>query len=71
MDDVAGGQLSGVRRGCAGSAGYAAHPGLAAANGQLLEYAKNGGVVIVQYNLGEFRLWAVSVLAGKRGEGGG
>jgi hypothetical protein len=33
---------------------YAAHPGLAAANGQLLHYAKNGGVVIVQYNLGQF-----------------
>ena len=33
---------------------YAAHPGLAAANGKLLEYAKNGGVVIVQYNLGQF-----------------
>jgi hypothetical protein len=33
---------------------YAAHPELAAANGQLLSYAKNGGVVIVQYNLGQF-----------------
>ena len=33
---------------------YAAQPGLAAANGQLLKYAKNGGVVIVQYNLGQF-----------------
>lgn len=33
---------------------YAAHPGLAAANGQLLNYAKNGGVLIVQYNRGQF-----------------
>jgi hypothetical protein len=33
---------------------YATHSGLAAANGKLLEYAKNGGVVIVQYNLGQF-----------------
>lgn len=33
---------------------FQTHSGLAAANGKLLEYAKNGGVVIVQYNLGEF-----------------
>jgi hypothetical protein len=33
---------------------YAAYPELAAANGRLLDYAKNGGVVIVQYNTGEY-----------------
>jgi len=33
---------------------YAAHPDLAAANWQLLAYAKSGGVVIVQYNSSQF-----------------
>ena len=54
MDDIAGGRLSGYDVVVLGVRAYAAHPGLAAANGQLLEYAKNGGVVIVQYNLGQF-----------------
>jgi LmbE family N-acetylglucosaminyl deacetylase len=54
MDDVAGGRLSGYDVVVLGVRAYAAHPGLAAANGQLLNYAKNGGVVIVQYNTGQF-----------------
>lgn len=54
MDDVAGGKLSGYDVVVLGVRAYAAHPELAAANGQLLSYAKNGGVVIVQYNLGQF-----------------
>jgi hypothetical protein len=54
MDDVAGGRLSGYDAVVLGVRAYAAQPGLAAANGQLLHYAKNGGVVIVQYNLGQF-----------------
>jgi LmbE family N-acetylglucosaminyl deacetylase len=54
MDDVAGGKLSGYDVVVLGVRAYAANPGLAAANGKLLDYAKNGGVVIVQYNLGQF-----------------
>ena len=54
MDDVAGGKLSGYDAVVLGVRAYAANPGLAAANGKLLDYAKNGGVVIVQYNLGQF-----------------
>jgi hypothetical protein len=54
VDDVAGGRLSGYDAVVLGVRAYAAQPGLAAANGQLLHYAKNGGVVIVQYNLGQF-----------------
>jgi hypothetical protein len=54
MNDVAAGKLSGYDVVVLGVRAYAAHPGLAAANGQLLQYAKNGGVVIVQYNLGNF-----------------
>ncbi|WP_433983413.1 NEW3 domain-containing protein [Tunturiibacter empetritectus] len=54
MGDIAGGRLSGYDVVVLGVRAYAAHPGLAAANGQLLQYAKNGGVVIVQYNLGNF-----------------
>jgi hypothetical protein len=54
MGDVAAGKLSGYDVVVLGVRAYAAHPGLAAANGQLLQYAKNGGVVIVQYNLGNF-----------------
>ena len=54
MDDVAGGRLSSYDVVVLGVRAYAANPGLAAANGQLLHYAKNGGVVIVQYNLGQF-----------------
>ena len=54
LDDIAGGRLSGYDAVVLGVRAYAAYPGLAAANGQLLNYAKNGGVVIVQYNLGSF-----------------
>jgi len=54
MGDVAGGKLAGYDVVVLGVRAYAAHPGLAAANGQLLNYAKNGGVVIVQYNSGNF-----------------
>jgi hypothetical protein len=54
MEDIAGGRLSGYDVVVLGVRAYAANPGLAAANGRLLEYAKNGGVVIVQYNLGQF-----------------
>jgi len=54
MDDVAAGRLAGYDVVVLGVRAYAANPGLAAANGRLLEYAKNGGVVIVQYNLGQF-----------------
>jgi LmbE family N-acetylglucosaminyl deacetylase len=54
MEDVAGGRLSGYDVVVLGVRAYAANPGLAAANGKLLAYAKSGGVVIVQYNLGQF-----------------
>jgi LmbE family N-acetylglucosaminyl deacetylase len=54
MADVVGGRLAGFDVVVLGVRAYAAHPGLAAANGQMLEYAKNGGVVIVQYNRGTF-----------------
>jgi LmbE family N-acetylglucosaminyl deacetylase len=54
MDDIASGRLSGYDVVVLGVRAYAANPGLAAANGKLLEYAKSGGVVIVQYNLGQF-----------------
>jgi LmbE family N-acetylglucosaminyl deacetylase len=54
MADIDGGRLKGYDAVVLGVRAYAAHPGLAAANGQLLNYAKNGGVVIVQYNRGYF-----------------
>jgi LmbE family N-acetylglucosaminyl deacetylase len=54
MEDVSAGRLSGYDVVVLGVRAYAAHPGLAAVNGQLLRYAKSGGVVIVQYNLGQF-----------------
>jgi LmbE family N-acetylglucosaminyl deacetylase len=54
MEDISGGRLSGYDVVVLGVRAYAANPGLAAANGKLLEYAKNGGVVIVQYNLNPF-----------------
>jgi LmbE family N-acetylglucosaminyl deacetylase len=54
MSDIAEGKLSEYDVVVLGVRAYAAHPGLAAANGQLLQYAKNGGVVIVQYNTGQF-----------------
>jgi hypothetical protein len=54
MSDVTGGRLAGYDVVVLGVRAYAAHPGLAAANWRLLEYAKNGGVLIVQYNRGQF-----------------
>lgn len=54
MDDITAGKLAGYDVVVLGVRAYAAHPGLAAANGQLLNYAKNGGVLIVQYNSGSF-----------------
>ena len=54
MADIAPGKLAGYDVVVLGVRAYAAHPGLAAANGQLLEYAKSGGVLIVQYNRGQF-----------------
>jgi len=54
VNEIAGGRLSGYDVVVLGVRAYAANPGLAAANGKLLEFAKNGGVVIVQYNLGQF-----------------
>jgi LmbE family N-acetylglucosaminyl deacetylase len=54
MDDISGGRLSGYDVVVLGVRAYAANPGLTATNKQLLDYAKNGGVVIVQYNLGQF-----------------
>ena len=71
VNDIAGGRLSGYDVVVLGVRAYAANPGLAAANGKLLEFAKNGGVMIVQYNLGQIRLRAVSLLAWQRGEGRG
>ncbi|MEI9979244.1 MAG: PIG-L family deacetylase [Edaphobacter sp.] len=53
-EDVAAGKLAGYDAVVLGVRAYATHSGLAAANGKLLEYAKNGGVVIVQYNVGQF-----------------
>jgi hypothetical protein len=54
MEDVAKGRLKGYDVVVLGVRAYAAHPELAEANGQLLQYAKDGGVVIVQYNTGEY-----------------
>ncbi|WP_348268853.1 PIG-L family deacetylase [Edaphobacter paludis] len=54
MKDVAEGRLSGYDVVVLGVRAYAAHPELAAANEKLLNYAKNGGVVIVQYNTAEY-----------------
>jgi hypothetical protein len=54
MADVTEGRLTDYDAVVLGVRAYAAHPELAAANGQLLSYAKNGGVVIVQYNTAEY-----------------
>jgi len=53
VEDVAAGRLGGYDAVVLGVRAYAAHQELAAANGKLLEYAANGGTVIVQYNTGE------------------
>lgn len=52
--DIAGGTLSGYDAILLGVRAYAARPELATYNNRLLEYVKNGGVVIVQYNTPEF-----------------
>lgn len=54
MADITDGRLSAFDAVVLGVRAYAAHPDLAAANGQLLAYAKAGGVVIVQYNSSQF-----------------
>ncbi|MDQ2833796.1 MAG: PIG-L family deacetylase [Acidobacteriota bacterium] len=54
VEDIALDRLGGYGVVVLGVRAYAANPGLAALNGRLLEYAKRGGVVIVQYNRGEF-----------------
>jgi len=64
MADVAGGKLSGYDVVVLGVRAYAAHPGLAAANAQLLNYAKNGGLVIVQYNTNQIDLGPYPVALG-------
>jgi LmbE family N-acetylglucosaminyl deacetylase len=52
--DIASGDLSRYDAILLGVRAYAARPELAAYNNRLLEYVKNGGVVIVQYNTPEF-----------------
>ncbi|HEU5342447.1 PIG-L family deacetylase [Edaphobacter sp.] len=54
MSDITAGRLSHFDVIVLGVRAYAAHPDLAAANAQLLAYAKAGGVVIVQYNSSQF-----------------
>jgi hypothetical protein len=53
-DDVLHGDLSQYDAIVLGIRTYAARPELAAANQRLLDYAKNGGTVVVQYNSGEY-----------------
>jgi LmbE family N-acetylglucosaminyl deacetylase len=52
--DLASGDLSKYDSILVGVRAYAVRPDLIANNGRLLEYVKNGGVVIVQYNTPEF-----------------
>ena len=52
--DVAQGDLSGYDAIILGTRAYAVRPELKAANKRLLDYARAGGVLIVQYNLQEF-----------------
>lgn len=53
-DEVLHGDLSRYDAIVLGIRTYAARPELAAANHRLLDYAQNGGTVIVQYNSGEY-----------------
>jgi LmbE family N-acetylglucosaminyl deacetylase len=53
MADIVSSRLADFDVVLLGVRAYAAHPALIAANGQLLRYAQNGGVVIVQYNTGQ------------------
>jgi hypothetical protein len=52
--DITAGDLSPWNVIVLGIRAYAARPELAAANGRLLDYVKRGGVLIVQYNSGEY-----------------
>jgi hypothetical protein len=54
IEDVIQGRLGGYDVVVLGVQAYSAHPELARANGKLLAYAKAGGVLIVQYNRGQF-----------------
>lgn len=52
--DVASGDLSKYDSIVLGVRAYAARPELITNNGRLLNYVKNGGVLLVQYNTGQF-----------------
>jgi LmbE family N-acetylglucosaminyl deacetylase len=52
--DVTQGNLSGYDAIILGTRAYAVRPELKSANNRLLEYVRNGGVLIVQYNLQDF-----------------
>ena len=52
--DINGGNLSAYDVIVLGIRAYAARPELAASNGRLLDYVKQGGVLIVQYNTREY-----------------
>jgi hypothetical protein len=52
--DVAQGNLQRFDVIVLGVRAYAARPELATNNSRLLEYVKNGGVVVIQYNTGEY-----------------
>lgn len=52
--DIASGNLSGYDAIVLGVRAYAARPVLSSANSRLLDYVRNGGVLIVQYNLQNF-----------------
>jgi LmbE family N-acetylglucosaminyl deacetylase len=52
--DIAQGNLSGYDAIILGTRAYAVRPELKSTNNRLLEYVKNGGVLIVQYNLQDF-----------------
>jgi LmbE family N-acetylglucosaminyl deacetylase len=54
MADIINGKLTGYDAVVLGVRAYAAQHELAAANGKLLSYAKDGGVVIVQYNSNQY-----------------
>jgi LmbE family N-acetylglucosaminyl deacetylase len=52
--DIAQGNLSGYDAIILGTRAYAVRPELKSANARLLDYVKNGGVLIVQYQLQDF-----------------
>jgi LmbE family N-acetylglucosaminyl deacetylase len=53
-NDVASGDLSAYDAIILGTRAYSVRPELKSANNRLMDYVKNGGVLIVQYNLQEF-----------------